>query len=97
VQGNAASMLTTKIMKTILDTVIENRKGHYVHALEVESTYEIEEVISAIADEFSSHGIEALKEFFNSMAIYYIGDDEETEKQVYAFNIDEYIDTNISL
>lgn len=84
-------------MKTILDEVIENRKGHYVHALEVEDVYEIENVISGIADEFSSHGIEALKDFFYTMSIYYIGNDEEVENEVYNFNIEEYIDSNISL
>lgn len=85
-------------MKTILDKIIESRNGHYVHAIEVESTYEIENVISEIANEFSSYGIEALKEFFNSMTVYYIGaDDAETENEVYDFNIDAYIDNNINL
>lgn len=84
-------------METILDTVIENMGGHYVHAIEVESTYEIENVISEIANEFSECGTEALKDFFNSMDIYYIGDDVETENEVYDFNIDEYIDNNINL
>lgn len=81
-------------MKTILDEVLENRKGHYVHAIEVESSYELENVINEVANEFSSYGTQALKDFFNSMAIYYIGDDEETEKHVYGFNIDDYIDSN---
>lgn len=81
-------------MKTILDQVIENRNGYYVHALEVESTYEIENVISEIANEFNDYGIEALKEFFNSMIIYYIGEEEEAGTEVYNFNIDEYIDNN---
>ena len=84
-------------METILDQVIENRNGHYIHALEVESVYEIEHAISEIANEFSEYGIEALKQFFNSMTLYYIGDDTEEENEVYSFNIDEYIDNNINL
>lgn len=82
-------------MKTILDEVIKKRNGHYVHALEVESVYEIENAISEIAREFKSYGVEALKDFFNSMAIYYVGDDEEAEAEVYNFNINEYIDSYI--
>lgn len=84
-------------MKTILDKVIENRNGHYVHAIEVTDTYEIENVIEVIANEFSTHSVQDLKEFFNSMFIYYIGDDEETETDVHSFNIDGYIDNNIFL
>lgn len=84
-------------MKTILDKVIEKRSWHYLHAIEVESTYEIENAISEIANEFSECGTEALKEFFNSMDVYYIGDDQEEENSVYDFNIDEYIDNNINL
>lgn len=83
-------------METILDKVIKTRNGNYIHVLEVESTYEIENVISAISYEYRRYGIEALKEFFNTMTIYYIGDDEETENEVYDFNIDDYIDNNIN-
>lgn len=82
-------------MNAILNKVIENRKGHYVHAIEVRDTYEIENVIEAITDEFSEYGTQALKEFFNTMTVYYIGDDEETETEVHNFDIEEYIDDNI--
>lgn len=81
----------------IFNEILKNRGGHYVHALEVTSVYEIEEIIAAAASEFSSYGIEALKEFFNTIAIYYIGDDPQEEEEVYNFNTDDYIDNNISL
>lgn len=81
----------------ILNEILKNRGGNYVHALEVESTYDIENTISEIANEFKDYGIEAIKEFFNSIAIYYIGEDPEEEESVYNFNTDDYIDNNISL
>lgn len=81
-------------MKTILEKVIENKGGHYIHAIEVESTYELENIVEAMAGEFHEYGVEALKDFFNSMAIYYIGDDAEMEEEVYNFDIIGYIEDN---
>lgn len=81
----------------IYNEILKNRGGHYVHALEVETVYEIENVISEIANEFSDHGIEALKEFFNTIAIYFIGDGPEEEEEVYNFDTDKFIDGNINI
>lgn len=81
----------------ILNEILENRGGHYVHALEVESAYEIENAISEIANEFRNYGIEALKDFFNTITIYFIGDDPEEEEEVYNFDADKFIEDNISL
>lgn len=85
-------------MKNIIfNEILKNRGGHYVHALEVGSVYEIEIAISEIANEFRNYGIEALKEFFNTIAIYFIGEDPENEDEVYNFDTNKYIDNNINL
>jgi hypothetical protein len=83
---------------TILNKVIEARSGHYCHALEVSSTCEIENAIEAISAEYEAEGVEALKEFFNSMTIiYFAGEGEESaedEEAVNNFNTDESINEN---
>jgi hypothetical protein len=82
----------------ILNKVIEARNGHYCHALEVSSTYEIENAIEAISAEYEAEGVEALKEFFNTMQIiYFAGEEEESaedEEAVNNFNTDESINEN---
>lgn len=75
----------------IFETVLKNRNGHYVHALEVENVYDIENAIESIHSEFEDCDLNTLKEFFNTMQIIYIGDDEQTENEVYSFDIDSYI------
>ena len=81
---------------TIFDTILKNRNGHYVHALEVGTAYEIECTIEAIAMEFQEHTKDDLKEFFNSMQImYYVeneeDENEEDENEVHNFDIDTFI------
>ena len=88
-------------MNTILNKVIESRGGHYCHALEVSSTYEIENAIEAISSEFRDESEDTLKDFFNTISIYYLEDSELTnednlinENEVYNFNTDNFIAEN---
>jgi hypothetical protein len=76
----------------ILDKIIEGRKGHYCHALEVNDTYEIESIVEGLIDELGEEYFESeYIEFFQSMSIYYLGDNEETEQEVYNFDFSDYI------
>tara|TARA_R110000823_G_scaffold157888_2_gene288688 strand:+ start:104 stop:388 length:285 start_codon:yes stop_codon:yes gene_type:complete len=89
---------------TIFNTILENRNNNYTHALEVSSTYEIENCIESIWQEFEENAtIEELKEFFNTMLIgYYELDEndkqienEKNENEIYNFDIDNFIDQNL--
>ena len=85
-------------MNKILDRVIENRNGHYMHALELDSVYAYESVIEAVCDEFrneyndGTYTVDDFSEFFNSMTvIYYVEDGNENkadEQDLYSFAID---------
>ena len=84
---------------TILDKVINDRNGIYVHALELGSSYELECSIEALTSEFLNDGfsIEDVKEFFNTIELYYYKDDpseecEAEEEELYNFDIDSFID-----
>jgi hypothetical protein len=88
-------------MNKILNKVIESRKGHYIHAIEVFEVNELMEVVQTIMNEFTEdkgYTIEDIKDFFNTISIYHLEDeelDEETndinKDELYAFDIDNYI------
>jgi len=78
-------------MNAIIKKLQETRMN-YCHALEVESIYDIENAIESIAGEGWSKS--DLIEFFKSISIYYLGDDDATEDEIYAFDLVESIEAN---
>lgn len=89
---------------TILNAILKARNNHYTHTLEVSSSYEIENAIEQVWLEFEDIAtIEELKEFFNSMEIYYYEENEngeqvenkEHEEDVYNFDINKSIEENL--
>ena len=80
-------------MDAILENIINKRKGYYVHALEVESLNELTNTIEVLAGEFHTDGysLEDIKDFFNTMSIYYLGDDDKEEDLIYDFDIESYL------
>lgn len=80
-------------MNTILENIIEKRKGMYVHALEVNSLEELTDIIETLTDEFNKDGFsfEDIKQFFDTMSIYYLGDDDKEESIIYNFDIESYL------
>lgn len=86
-------------MKTILDTIIEARNGHYCHAFEATYAYELESIADSICDEFlESHGKQAVIDFLSSASVYFLENDEhigatneELENALYAFSFATYI------
>ena len=87
-------------MNAILKYMIEQRNGHYMHAIEVHNEYElqctIENFVDGLQNDFTK---EQFKEFFKTVEIYHIYDDEITDLQnkieedvLYQFNIESFID-----
>jgi len=86
----------------ILNKIIDSRNGHYCHVIEVSNIYDIENCIEAIYLDFKEYGIDALKEFFNTIETCYLYDDELTEDEntvnendVYDFCTDLFIDETL--
>jgi len=80
----------------IIDIIINQRNGHYCHAIEVSDTYEIESIVEHIISEFEySHSEDDIIEFFDTMSIYYLGENPEMEEAVHDFNFREHIQNTI--
>lgn len=83
----------------LLNHVIESRKGHYCHALELNSAYDYECVIEQIVSDFKdSFTQDEIIEFFDTIEIYFIADDsstsewnDDTENELYEFDYKQYI------
>ena len=74
----------------ILSKILESRKGHYVHNLEVNDVYELETVVESLYDELiEEYDINTFINFITSMQIYCLI--EENENDVYNFDIENYI------
>jgi hypothetical protein len=77
-------------MNAILETILKDRNGMYVHALEINDVYELESCIDSLYDEFiEDYSKETFIDFITSMSLYCL--DETNEDKVYDFNIIEYI------
>ena len=69
-------------MSRLLEHIIAGRKGHYCHALELDSVYSYECVIEQIVDEFKdSFTLEEIIGFFNSISLYYYYDEDSDEEE----------------
>lgn len=77
-------------MNAILEQVLTDRKGHYVHTLEVSDVYELKSAIDSLYDELiRDYDKEVVIDFITSMSLYCLVDENDSE--VYDFNITEYI------
>lgn len=65
----------------ILDYVIEQRKGRYCHVLELTDVYDLECVIeSLMMDLGGQFSLQDYLDFFNSISIYYLADDDSSDE-----------------
>ena len=88
-----------KTMNRLLNHIIKERKGHYCHALELDSAYSYECVIEQIVSDYkNSFTLEELIEFFHSIELYFIADESLTselndaiEQDLYDFGYIEFI------
>ena len=83
-------------MNKIVNKIIEQRNGNYIHALELGGVNELKNAIEILYDEFINefNDLEIL-EFFNTISLYYYTEEEESEEEeekLYAFDIKNYID-----
>lgn len=76
----------------LLDYMIEQRKGHYCHAIVVTYQYDIENVIESLISELREQfTLAEYIEFFNSMGLYYEegeGTDQQKADIIEAENFD---------
>ena len=84
----------------LFNKIVEERNGHYCHAIEVDSIARIECIIESIFKSYESEDIteKDILNFFESIEIYFIEDEELTEdenqknqNEVYNFNFKNYI------
>jgi len=79
-------------MNRILENIIEQRNGHYCHCLEVEDLYQLEETIAQLVGEFEEkYNTSEIIDFFESIEVYYLGDDHQEETEIYSFNMNTFI------
>ncbi len=89
------------LKNNILSKLITLRKGHYIHAIECFEVNELMECIDNVVNEFreeQGYTMEDIKDFFNTISIYHLEDEELDDKtneirqdELYAFDIDNYI------
>jgi len=75
----------------IFEKVLESIGGNYCHCLEVNETIELEGLVDSVIEEYPDYKESEYLEFFQTMEIYFLGDDPEIEKAVFAFSFNDYI------
>lgn len=77
-------------MNAIVNNIIEQRNGHYVHALEVNDIYELESAVESLCEEFSKeYTKDEIIEFFESIQIFCLI--EENEEEVWSLDIEGFL------
>ena len=76
-------------MNKLLEKIIQERGGHYCHALEVNDAYELESVIESVIQAYPEFDEDTFIDFFESIELYCLS--EDNEKQVYDFSFEKYI------
>jgi hypothetical protein len=79
--------------KSILDTIIENRGGHYCHCVEVSEVYELENIAESIIDEFPDLKYHDYMDFFKSLTVYSLDDNNRVD--IFSFSFSKYIKGSI--
>ena len=78
-------------MNPILEKMYKERVI-YVHALEVSDVYELESLIENLTEQLiKDYTIEEVTKFVTSIQIYYLGNDEDEEEEVYNFDIENKV------
>jgi hypothetical protein len=88
-------------MNALLNKIIEQRKGHYCHVVEVSTVYDLENIAESIISENQDEfNLDVITEFLESLTVYYLpeeGEEEnqEEEERIYNFSFSNYINTNL--
>lgn len=83
----------------ILDYMINQRKGHYCHVLELTDVYDLECVIESLIKELGGQfTLDEYLAFFNSIEVYFLADEcstsewnDATECELYEADIGELV------
>ena len=84
----------------LFNKIVEERNNFYCHAIEVSNVYDIENIIESIFQSYESEEITEVDilNFFNSIEIYFLEDEEvseednrKNENEVYNFIFKDYI------
>lgn len=76
--------------KSILNTIVDARGGHYVHAIEVSEVFELEAMAESITQEFEeTHTEHEISEFLESLEVYCLDDDNDA--QIFSFSFTDYL------
>ena len=76
-----------------LETIIKNRSGHYCHALEVNDTYELDCIVEQIMADFPDLPKNEYLDFFQSMEVYALN--EENENEIFNYDFNDFIENNL--
>ena len=77
-------------MNAILEIILDNRQGHYVHALEVNDVHELQSAIESLYDELiEDFNLDIFIDFITTMQLYCL--DDENDDEVYDFDIVNFI------
>jgi hypothetical protein len=76
-------------MNPITEKIIDARKGHYCHCVEVSDVYELEAIAEQVVQEFCPEfSEETIIDFLESLTVYSLND--ENEEDIYNFSFREY-------
>ena len=81
-------------MNKIVNDLIKQRNGHYMHCVELATAQELDELIHQLTTEFmANYKAEDIHEFFNTLQVYYYAEDEnaEDENALYNFSIQKAV------
>lgn len=80
-------------MNVIVEDLIKERGGHYVHVLEVNSVQSIIDIFNTLAQEFEvKYRWQDISEFLKTVNIYPVDCSEEEEEAVYNFTQNSFVD-----
>lgn len=76
--------------KNVILDDINNKRHHYVHAIEVTDVYDLQSTIEQLYDSFGHEGYKAedIEEFISTLTIYCL--DDAHEDDVYNFDVIAY-------
>ena len=79
-------------MNTILSDIMKSRGGHYVHALEVHSRYELEAIVEMLYYDFAQqYTTEQILQFFDTISVYAVSSDDAENEKIYSLDLVEFI------
>ncbi len=78
-------------MNKILEELTTSKKGHYCHAVEMESKYDLENLADVVCRDFGEkYGKEEVVDFLETLEMYAL--DEDKEEEIFSFSFADYVE-----